>query len=544
MTGGQGKPELQFQGVVLSSGWGLGKARRISAIDLDRLSSFRHTVSEVSAEVARFRDALNRSREQIAIPAESENRHTAEIFQAQLLMVDDDSTGGKIIDRIRETGLNAEYIITETLFELREGFESIENETMRAKALDIQDVYHRVLGNLLEIDHVRSNPLRSIPPETVLISQRLLPSDIVHMDVNNLSAIVTETGSRVSHTAILARTLHIPYVAGIPGIASVIRTNDLVLVNANEGIVTVHPQSETVDGYNKRTRTPEGTTRSWSECRTKNGTRVRLYANVSTPEDIEFALSRGAEGVGLFRTEFQYIRREKFPSKDEETRVYRDAFSHCHGKPLCFRLFDFGGDKIPVFSMPGAICRSSFGNRGIRYLLENEPLLNRQIECIAEAAGEQRFEILIPFVTTESELQRTVRIVEKKLDSLEFRRTSYRLGMMLEVPSAYFFIDKLLPYVEFVSLGSNDFVQYAFAVAREAPEQPDRQDEINETVYMLTKEIIRKTNAANKGFTICGEIASRPTCIPSLLEADVRSFSVGIHALEEVRKAIESTVLG
>ena len=536
--------EVELQGISLSGGLAMGCAQRISVIDLDALVSFRHDAVDRAGEKTRFLNALSASREQITALCRNDSAEIVEIFAAQLVMLEDRSVTDSIVSRLAATGLNAECIIAERLVEIRNGFEMLDSEMLRARALDIQDVYHRILGNLLGIDHVRSNPLKQAQPGTVLVSQRLLPSDIVYLNTANIAAIVTETGSSISHAAILARSLEIPFVAGVRGAATVIRSGLTVLVDGSAGIVILHPREQTVQRLRRRcvgSYAASGT--HPSTCHTLDGTVIRLLANASSPDTVETALAQGAGGIGLFRTEFYYLRTATQPSLEQEIDYYREVFRRTGEQRLCVRLFDFGGDKVPVFPMPGSISHSSFGNRGIRYLLDNPAVLTRQLGCLAAACGDTPFDLLVPFVSVEPELAAAVEQIQSALGCRGIERSRYRIGMMLEVPSAFFALERLLPQVDFLSVGTNDLIQYGFACDREDQTRSCLMAEAARVAVGIIRHVVAQANAVGKELAVCGELAGDVAVVPELLRAGVRSLSVSSAALGRVRAAVEQTRL-
>ncbi len=517
--------EIRFQGLSLSPGLAQGIARRISAIDLDALVSYKYQVQDVAAEKERLHNAAKRSREQIALLRTSMSGEISEIFEVQLCMIDDSNEIPQVADRIVSQKLNAEFVLAQRLLELRGSFESLSDGLFRARAMDIQDVFHRILANLIEIDHVRTNALNEVPPGTILVSERLLPSDIIHLNTANIAAIVTEAGSPVSHAAILCRELKIPYVAGIKGIATLIRSKNRVFVNGDAGWIALHPAERTCILLAEENMIVSNSIASDRNCRTRDGTRIELLANASSADDVTTALNRGAEGIGLFRTEFYFLQKTTRPSEDEEIEFYKDVISRAKAFRVCFRVYDFGGDKIPLFPLPEGLSRTSFGCRGIRYLLANEGLFRRQLSCIAKATGTAQFDILFPFVTVADELDSAVQIATAEMEKYSIARTAYRIGMMLEVPSAFFDLPAMLAAVDFISVGTNDLVQYLFAYDREESGQASLYRHARRTICSLVEKIMGM-NRPGKAVTVCGEMAGDPEVIPCLLRAGICSLSL------------------
>lgn len=537
------REEFHIAGLTLVPGLSLGIARRVSVLNLDVLAAFRQEIEDVETEIARFRAALARSREQIEGLCGDEQTDIKEVVGAQLVMLDDETLAPAIVKRITDTRLNSECIVAEAAAEWRARFESLQDPALRARAMDIQDVYHRILRDLLDIEHVRCNPLAELPDRTVLVSDYLLPSDILHLDAKRLVGFVTERGSAVSHTAILAQSLRIPFVSEATEATALIRTDDRVLLDADAGCVVVHPSPDTIArSHRKRVKTPrKAPPLALPDCITRDGIRIRLLANATCPEDVKLAVSTGADGIGLFRTEFFYLRHASIPDTAAEVRFYRSVFTAARNLRVTFRLFDFGGDKIPAFIPDAEVSSTALGCRGIRYLLKNPELLRRQVRCLAKAAGGRAFDILLPFVTTRFEVERARALILEELGDNSREAEACRIGTMLEVPSAFVAMESVMREADFISVGTNDLAQLLFACDREDHVDAVLASEMQDVMFAILESAVDRAAAMNRPLCVCGEMAADHKAVPLLLKAGVRALSVAPAVLPNVHSEISRT---
>lgn len=532
--------EIRVKGLALSPGVAMGTAQRVRGLDLNILAEFAHNVDDVETEVVRFRQAVALSRDQITKLCDGAQSQLAAIVTAQAVILEDEEVTATIVDRIVASRFSSERVVAEQAMEWAARFDALKDKAMRSRAMDIQDAYHRVLRNLLEIEHVRQNPLSEVPPNTILVSERLLPSDILHLHLPHVDGIVTEFGSAVSHAAIAAQSLHIPFVSEVAGATTLIRTGDRVLMDADAGWLIVNPTEDSVNrsraASHRVSHVEDPANRA--PCATRDGIQIALLANASSAEDVATAVAEGTGGIGLLRTEFFCIGQPDMPSAEDEVAFYQNVFEAAGHLRVTFRLFDFGGDKVPAFFLPGDLSRTILGNRGIRYLLTNEGLLRRQVACLCAAARGRPFDILIPFVTAERELAQARVIIDETIAAHAAGADQCHVGIMLEVPSAYFLLGRMLDHVDFVSVGTNDLGQLMFAWQREESADPLLMPEINGLMVRIIKDAAEQVDKAGKRLTVCGELATDPAVLPAMIRAGVRSLSVNVAALSRVRGAV------
>ena len=532
--------EMRIKVLALSPGVAMGTAQRVCGLDLNILAEFAHNVDDVEAEVVRFRQAVALSHDQITKLCDSAESQLAAIVGAQAMILEDEEVMVTIIERIVASRFSSERVVAEQAIEWAARFDALKDKAMRSRAMDIQDAYHRVLRNLLEIEHVRQNPLSEVPANTILVSERLLPSDILHLHLQHVDGIITEYGSAVSHAAIAAQSLHIPFVSEVAGATTLIRTGDRVLMDADAGWLIVNPTEDSVNRSRAVSYRPPPAERpvDRTPCATRDGIQIAVLANVSSAEEVAMSVAEGADGMGLLRTEFFCIGQPDMPSAEDEVAFYQSVFEAAGHLRVTFRLFDFGGDKVPEFLLPGDVDRTIVGNRGIRYLLANEGLLRRQVACLCAAASGRPFDILIPFVTAERELAQARLIIDKTIAAHAVGADQCHVGMMLEVPSAYFLLGRMLDHVDFVSVGTNDLGQLLFAWQREESADPLLLPEINGLMVRIIREAAEQVDKAGKRLTVCGGLATDPTMLPAMIRAGVRSLSVPVAALSRVRSAV------
>jgi phosphotransferase system enzyme I (PtsI) len=375
----------------------------------------------------------------------------------------------------------------------------------------------------------------------VLVAASLLPSDMTLLDLKHIAGIVLEQGSAASHVAIMVRAMRIPAVFRIAGVNSLVRNNSLVIVDGSEGRVILNPSKETVDLYEKKSaRRKKAPSRKGviKKCRTTDGTPVTLLANAASEQEVENAFNTGAEGIGLFRTEFYYMSRRRLPTIEEETGFYRQVLSMCRKRPLTLRLLDLGADKtLPYLRMPPEQ-NPQLGVRGIRYLLGNSEIFYNHLVSLVRASAVAPLQLLVPFVSRVEEIV----AVRDRIDSIAreegVARERISLGMMIEVPAVIFSLPSFLGLIDFISIGTNDLIQYTFAADRDHGLLEEYRRNALFVVSRMVKYIVVNALAARKGVTVCGEMAGNPRYAELLVGLGVHSLSMQPDSIAEVRSAL------
>ena len=551
--------EIVLRGLPVSRGIGIGQPL-FFALGEEDIPEVLIEPPAIEAEIERYRLALRLSREDVErLQQLSLNDGPPEIVNilgTHLEMLQDPLMTSGMEEKIRKTGKNPEAIVLDVISEYKKRFRNIKDGYFQERIRDIIDVSRRVLGHLFPMKRMR---LASVPPSSIVLAHDLVPSDTVEATMH-IGAFVTASGGITSHAAIIARAKGIPYVAHID-IKLFKRFEHIhaVIVDGSQGIVIVNPEEETLKKYQvlkkgqlQNFRLMQNAAHLKGE--TIDGYRVRIFANLEGAEQIGFALRHGSAGIGLVRTEYLLFPRKRFPTEDEQVAIYKKmALRLGPGRPLVIRLFDVGGDKKFEFD-PGSFDAHYFGAighepnpalgcRAIRFLMRFSHLLDTQLRAILRASVHGDLHILIPMVSDIYEL-RHVRARIAKL-SRELRREGFkvarkiRVGCMIEVPSSALLCDELAKAADFLSVGTNDLVQYVLAADRwnndltahfYTPAHP--------SILRLLRMIIASANRFKKPLLLCGESASDPLLIPLLLGLGIRDFSVAARAIPLVKHVI------
>jgi phosphotransferase system enzyme I (PtsI) len=531
----------------MAPGIAIGQAFQFKQIDLEATKRMTFRIDDIGQELGRLDHAIAKSLEQLdtlrSKMAAHNNDEAAQIFSAQSQLLHDAVFLEEVRSLVSSEQLNAEHILARQIELVREQFSRMENEVFRLKSLDIQDVYFRLLRNLLEIEHVRSSSLKRVNGKVILVAENILPSDIVILDREHILGIVLEEGSSVSHVAIIAKSQGIPAVINVTGIAEMIRSDARIIIDGYSGKVIVHPTETHLAFYREKTSRaplPEQAGISRKPCATNDGRQIILEANASSIEDIEEGMRNGAEGIGLLRSELYYLSLPRMPTIDEEQEFYRQAISRCGDKPVTIRLLDVGADKSPPYlDVPGEDS-PQLGTKGIRFLLERPKLFRSHLTAIVRAGGSARIKLLVPFVALPEELEQTRNLIVEICRQENVSETNLALGMMVEIPSTALSVASFAPLVDFFSIGTNDLVQYLFAASRENGNLEAYRKASLPLVLALVRHVVSCVKQCGKEVSVCGEIASNPDFARLLAGAGVTRLSLQPRAIQSVYAALTS----
>lgn len=535
-----------IKGIPASSGITMGKALAIKKADI---AIEKKTVSSVESEKNRFLDSIREAKEQverIRINTEKKiGKEKAEIFGAHLMMLEDTELIGAVSTKIEE-GVNAEYAVKETIEMFSAIFEQMENEYMRERAADVKDIGNRLINVLLGIS---DNSLAAIDGECIIVTKDLTPSDTAQMDTQKVLGFVTDMGGRTSHSAIMARTLEIPAVVGTKDATSNINNGDYIIVDGNEGLVIVNPDKATIEKY-EATRQKELKAKQElsiyvnAESKTLDGRRVEVAANIGRPGDLEGVIRNGAEGVGLFRTEFLYMDRDNLPSEEEQFEAYKEVLERMQGKPVIIRTLDIGGDKKLTYLPIGDEMNPFLGYRAIRICLDRKDIFKTQLRALYRASIYGNLKIMFPMISNLKEILAAKQVIAEIKEELDREKLEYndsvKVGIMIEIPSAAVMSDILAKHVDFFSIGTNDLIQYTTAVDRMNEKIAHLYDPFNTSVLRLIKTVIDNGHKSGIEVGMCGEMAGDPTLVPILLGFGLDEFSMSASSMLNARKIINN----
>ncbi len=499
-------------------------------------------------EIARFHTALEKARARLRTVRARAARHAGEeearIFDAQLFILEDVELIGRVEGLVRQN-LAAESAFEITMLEWRHHFARHASPMMRERVGDIADVQIRVLSLLLNLpDH---DPL-DLPKGAgaILVTHDLTPSLTVQIDREAVSAIATDAGTRVSHVAILARSLGLPAVVGLRTATERLRGGETAILDGTTGVLWINPTEAEIEDFRERSRHEEAVgeelaREAGAESVTTDGTRVTLYANVDIPEDAAAAARSGADGVGLMRTEFLVVGRTTMPDEEEQYRAYRKVLESFGDRPVVIRTFDIGGDKLPVGGFP-AEANPFLGWRAIRMCLDEPAVFRPQLRALMRAAVHGDLRIMLPLVVTVDEVRRTRELMKEEAEDLAARGVSHRadipVGVMIETPAAAVAANTFVGEAEFFSIGTNDLTQYSLAVDRGNANIADRFTPLHPGVLRLIARTVEVGAATGTGVTVCGEMASEPLMAFALIGLGVRNMSVAPRAVPLVKRLV------
>jgi phosphoenolpyruvate-protein phosphotransferase len=434
--------------------------------------------------------------------------------------------------------INAEQVVRTVFRRLAGKFRKMDDEVLRERGDDIEDLSRRLLRSLAGI-HAHS--LENLPANSVLVARRLLPSDTVFLSRSSTVGVLAEFAGHAAHAALLARELGIPCVGGIPKLLETVHTGDVVLVNGIEGIAVINPDSQALQTYEgavdevrkrKKTMVQDSCIKPTV---TLDGIEVSVMANVRSREDVELAMEGGADGIGLFRTEPFFLSAKHFPSDKEFAAFLLECLGSAQGKHIDVRLLDIGADKNPPYLHLPPEPDPFLGRRGVRVLLEYPDLLDAQLRAVLEVSQQFRIGVLIPMVTTESDVVRVAGRLHELAAEMGVQELP-RIGAMIETPAAALSIPTLKKHVDFFSIGSNDLTQYTMAAGRENPMVTEYFIDDHPAVLRLIELVVKESG--DVPVSLCGELAGRIDVMPSLLRTGIRSLSVPAALVPDVKNAI------
>ncbi|SDJ13691.1 phosphoenolpyruvate--protein phosphotransferase [Proteiniclasticum ruminis] len=531
-------------GIPASRGYAIGQAFIKKHVELN-------ITDEKIQDVAKEKDLLRKACEKSKVQLEkikkkaldSMGEEKAMVFEAHLMLFDDPEFMGAIEGEIENNNLNALKAASDVSSSYVAIFESMEDEYMRERAADIKDVAKRLMNNLAGIE----DSFDIAETNTIVIAHDLTPSDTAQLDKEKVIAFLTNIGGRTSHSAIMARTLEIPAVVGLHDITETVQNGDILIVDGIEGRVIIDPDHETVTKY---VALQEAYNQEKEElkklvdvkAKTKSGKRIEVAGNIGKPEDVHKVLENGADGIGLFRTEFLYMDRDDMPTEEEQFESYKYVLEKMEGKPVVIRTLDIGGDKqLPYLAMPNEM-NPFLGYRAIRLCLDRTDLFKIQLRALLRASVYGNLKVMFPMVSSLSEFQKSKELVEECTVELKAEghevSESIEWGIMVEIPAAAVMADELAKHVDFFSIGTNDLIQYTLAADRMSEKVSYLYDPMHPAVLRLIKMTIDGAHSQGKWCGMCGEMAGDETAIPTLVEYGLDEFSMSASSVLRAKQVI------
>jgi phosphotransferase system enzyme I (PtsI) len=543
---------IVIKGIGASPGIAIGKAY---TIEPDEIVVSRVEVSkeQVRHEIRRFKSALEATYRDLdhaeAKVLKMLGKEHAKLIETHRLILSDPLITKDVARRITEEQVNAEFALSEALDRANQAFDRIQDEFFRERRHDLFDVGKRLLSHLLKQE---KKSLGSIREPAILVARNLLPSDTLNLKESNVIGFVTDLGGKTSHTAILAQSMKIPAVVGLSDASHRIQNGDDLILDGDLGLLIIHPTPEALSKYQKaqqKSRKEEESLESLCgvPAVTADGHKLRMMVNLDSVDDLKAVTALKSDGVGLFRTEYLFLNRETPPAEEEQAKAYSQAAKALGPLPLVVRTADIGGDRRALLGLDSSKTEENpfMGLRGIRLFLRYSDLLRTQFRAILRASSHGSVSVMLPMVSSLRELQSARRIFLQARQDLEAEGVPVAkkvdLGIMVEIPSAALVLDSLFSEADFVSVGTNDLIQYLLAVDRINDEVSHLYDPFHPAVLRLLREIVDTTHRRGKAVTICGEMSSDPKTVPLLLGLGVDVLSVSPRMFLRVKQLILQT---
>lgn len=537
---------MSLKGIAASAGIAIAKAYRLQE---PPLNIEKKEVSDKKTEIERFKAAIAKAKAELE--KIKEHAHTAlgadkaAIFSAHILVLSDPELLDNVKNKIENEGINAEAAMKETSEMFVTMFESMDNEYMKERAADIRDVTKRVLAHLLGIS--LPNP-SLISEEVIIIAEDLTPSDTAQLNRQYVKGFTTNIGGRTSHSAIMARSLEIPAVVGTKQATEKIENDVIVIIDGLDGEVIINPSANVIADYEEKKRNYEKQKAEWAKLIaeptvTSDGKHVELAANIGTPEDIESVLKNGAEGVGLYRTEFLYMGRDSLPTEEEQFTAYKTVLEKMEGKPVVIRTLDIGGDKkLSYLNLPEEM-NPFLGFRAIRLCLEEQSIFRTQLRALLRASTYGNLKIMFPMIATLNEFKEAKAILLEEKETLISADVNVsdniEIGIMVEIPATAVLADQFAKEVDFFSIGTNDLIQYTMAADRMNERVSYLYQPYNPAILRLVSLVIEAAHKEGKWAGMCGEMAGDETAIPILLGLGLDEFSMSATSVLRARSQMK-----
>lgn len=540
--------EKRLKGINASPGICIGKAYLVDKEGVDVVEKYSIKDEQLQGEVKRFKAAVKKARDefQTILKNRPEELQRDYILETHIALLDDKMLYGKTIETIQSEGVNAEWALKKIVSNLKATFEKMGDEYLKERASDVVHVSDAIMRNLVG---VASKNIAAIDKRVILVAYDLSPADTSQINLARIKGFITNRGGKASHTGIMAQALEIPAVVGLETATIAIKSDDLIIVDGNTGTVIIDPSEQTLFEYEERKIGYEKykaviTRESHLRAETTDGTQLEVMANIEFPEEVISVKNYGGDGIGLYRTEFQYMNRPEFPNEEELFEKYREVVELMTPKPVTIRTLDINGDKAIANQSGLDEANPALGLRAIRYCLRKPDVFKTQLRAILRAAAFGNVRILFPMISAYYEICEAIRALDEAAESLEKDGLPYKreieIGIMMEVPSAVVLADLLADKVDFFSIGTNDLIQYALAIDRGNRNVAHLFQPLDPAVLRLIKRVADVSREKGIEVFICGEMAATARHIPLLLGLGMDELSMNPQSMPRAKRVIRS----
>ncbi len=544
-----GSEQTVIKGIGGSPGICIGKAYIVDREGVDVIKRYKVDEAGAAQEINRFKNAVEKARQEHAAVIESlddEFGSELNILEAHMVLYKDKMIYEKTVDTINNEKINAEWALKKVSRQARLRFKDVDDPYLKSRADDISQVAEKVMSHLTGVQDIR---ISEINKRVVLVAHDLSPADTSQIQLERVQGFVTDRGGKDSHTSIIAKSLRIPSVVGLGKATSCVANDDLIIVDGTGGRVIINPDEETLFQYEERKvsfeRYHAGLERSsYLPAVTLDGEKYSLLSNIELVEEVVAAKDNGAEGIGLFRTEFLYLDLKRFPTEEELFIKYREVVELMAPAPVTIRTLDINGDKVnpSLYSMEEA--NPALGLRAVRFCLKNPQVFLTQIKAILRAASSGNVKLLIPMISCVSEIVEVRKIIDQAVNELETEQKEFNrdipLGIMIEVPSAVIMAESLAEHVDFFSIGTNDLIQYSMAIDRRNRQVAHLYQPLEPAVIKMIRMTREAADKKGIKITMCGEMAGEPVNIPILMGLGIRELSMNPGSIPAVKHMIRN----
>lgn len=540
--------EIIMKGINASPGICIGKAYLVDKEGVDIVEKYDIKKKKVPAEIKRFKAAVKKAKDELRAiiddsPKELQNAH---ILETHMALLKDKSLYGRTIKTIEKDRVNAEWALKTVVSYLLSIFQKMTDSYLKERASDIVHVSDLILRNLVG---AMTENIAAIDKRVILVARDLSAADTSQINLERIKGFITDRGGKASHTGIIARALEIPAVVGLENAITRIKSEDLIIVDGNTGIVIIHPTEQTLIEYEERKNQYQEykadiTRESHVEATTADGFHLEVMANIELPEEVVSVRNYGGDGIGLYRTEFQYMNRTEFPSEEELFDRYKDVVEVMNPSPVTIRTLDINGDKALANNYHRQEVNPVLGLRAIRYCLKKPDLFKTQLRAILRAAAFGNVRIMFPMISAYFEIRLAKRMLDEAAESLEKNGLPFNrnidVGIMIEVPSAVITADLMAEEVDFFSIGTNDLIQYALAIDRGNKQVAHLYQPLDPAILRMLKHVADVAKEKGIKVFMCGEMAGTPHHIPIVLGMGMDELSMNPQSIPVAKRVIRS----
>lgn len=541
--------EIRRTGIDASPGICIGKAYLVDREGVEVVEKYAIEKEEIEKEVNRFKAAVTQAKDELRAiidNAPEDLRQHINILETHMELLKDKMLYGKAIDIIKAEQVNAEWALKKSESSVKSMFQNIADPYLKERASDITHISARIMGRLVGVKTVN---IADIDRRVILVAHDLSPADTSQINLARVRGFITDRGGRTSHTSIIAQALEIPAVLGLDNATRIIENDDLIIVDGTTGVVIIHPTRETLEAFRHRQvqyeeHSAEIARESHLKAETVDGFCIPVMGNIELPEEVGSVLAHGGDGIGLYRTEFQYMSRPDFPTEEELFDKYKQVVEVAAPKPVTIRTLDINGDKAVSGAIHSEEANPALGLRAIRYCLKNPEIFKAQLRAILRAAVFGNVRILFPLISSCEEVLEAKGLLGEAAESLDKEGVAFNgnveIGVLIEVPSAVIMADVIAEVVDFFSIGTNDLIQYSLAIDRGNREVAHLYHPLHPAVTRMIRHVSEVAREKNIKVFICGEMAGDPYHVPILLGLGMDELSMNPQSIPAVKQMIRS----